>query len=77
MDDIMTLNTEPHLSKPDDFYQALMDAHRGLSDEQSAALNAKLILLLANHIGNLNTLNEAIDKAKTSDLHNISNIKGG
>ncbi len=60
----MTLNTEPNLSKPDDFYQMLMDAHRGLSDEQSEKLNAKLILLLANHIGDLSVLREAIGKAK-------------
>jgi hypothetical protein len=60
----MTLNTEPNISKPDDFYQTLMDAHRGLSDEQSAKLNAKLILLLANHIGDVSMLREAIVKAK-------------
>jgi Protein of unknown function (DUF2783) len=59
----MTLNTEPNISKPDDFYQTLMDAHRGLSDEQSVMLNAKLVLLLANHIGDLTVLREAINKA--------------
>ncbi len=60
----MTLNTEPNLAKPDDFYQAIMDAHRGLSDEQSVALNAKLVLLLANHIGDMAVLREAISAAK-------------
>jgi hypothetical protein len=60
----MTLNTEPNLSRPDDFYQMLMDAHRGLSDEQSIKLNAKLVLLLANHIGEVSVLREAIAKAK-------------
>ena len=60
----MTLNTEPNLAKPDDFYQALMDAHRGLSDEQSVELNAKLVLLLANHIGDMAVLREAIGAAE-------------
>lgn len=49
----MPLNTQPNLPRPDDFYEALIDAHRGLSDEQSAMLNAQLILLLANHIGEM------------------------
>jgi hypothetical protein len=60
----MTLNTEANLSKPDDFYQTLIDAHRGLSDEQSVKLNAKLVLLLANHIGDASLLREAIKQAR-------------
>ena len=44
----------------DDFYQALIEAHRGLSDEESLALNARLILLLSNHIGDLAVLREAL-----------------
>ncbi len=48
----------------DDFYQALIDAHRDLSDEQSALLNAKLILLLANHIGDLQVIREALQLAR-------------
>ncbi len=47
-------------SAGDDFYQLLIDAHRGLSDEASDTFNAKLILLLANHIGDLDTLQEAL-----------------
>jgi len=47
----------------DDFYQYLIDAHRDLSDAQSQKLNARLILLLANHIGDLEILREAIDAA--------------
>jgi hypothetical protein len=58
-----TLNLENNLAAPDDFYQALIDAHRGLSDEQSALLNAKLILLLANQIGDLEVLKAALAKA--------------
>ncbi|MGB9148680.1 MAG: DUF2783 domain-containing protein [Burkholderiales bacterium] len=60
----MTLNTEANISQPDNFYQALMDAHRGLSDEQSVKLNAKLVLLLANHIGDIGVLRDAINKAR-------------
>jgi Protein of unknown function (DUF2783) len=60
----MNLNTEPNISKPDDFYQTLIDAHRGLSDEQSVKLNAKLVLLLANHIGDASILRDAIKQAR-------------
>ncbi len=48
----------------DDFYQVLIDAHRDLGDEQSQMLNARLILLLANHIGELSVLREAIAAAR-------------
>ena len=58
------LNLEPNLERPDDFYEALIEAHRGLSDQQSAMLNAKLILLLANQVGDLGTLLAAIAKAR-------------
>jgi hypothetical protein len=44
----------------DDFYEALMDTHRGLSDEQSQLLNAKLVMLLANHIGDLSVIRQAL-----------------
>jgi hypothetical protein len=62
----MSLNTEPNISQPDDFYQALIDAHAGLTDAQSAALNARLILLLANQVGDLDTLRAAIAAARDS-----------
>ena len=58
------LNIEPNLESPDDFYEALIEAHRGLSPAQSAMLNAKLILLLANQIGDLATLRAAMAKAR-------------
>ena len=48
----------------DDFYETLIDTHRDLSDEQSALVNAKLILLLANHIGDLHVLREAMQLAR-------------
>ncbi len=58
------LNTEPNLEAPDDFYEALLDAHQGLSDEQSHDLNARLVLLLANQIGRLEVLKEALAAAR-------------
>jgi hypothetical protein len=58
------LITTPHLSAPDDFYEALIDAHRELSVEQSHALNARLVLLLANHIGTQAVLRQALDAAR-------------
>ena len=60
----MTFDSEANIPQPDDFYQALIDAHAGLTDEQSAALNARLVLLLANQIGDLNTLRQAITAAR-------------
>ena len=48
----------------DDFYQALIDSHRDLDDAQSRQLNARLILLLANHIGDLRVLDEALAAAR-------------
>ena len=71
------LKTEPNFHEPgrrffrdfspgDDFYEALIDAHNGLTDEQSEALNARLILVLANHIGDLRVLREALEAARTS-----------
>ncbi len=48
----------------DDFYQALIDTHRDLSDEQSAMVNAKLVLLLANHVGDISVLREAMQIAR-------------
>lgn len=58
------LRTEDGFANPDDFYDALITAHRDLSEEQSAMLNAKLILLLANHIGDLEVVREALSLAR-------------
>lgn len=60
----MRLETNPNVSAPDDFYQALIDAHAGLDESRSAALNARLVLLLANHVGDLEALREAIALAR-------------
>ena len=51
-------------SPGDDFYEALIDAHRDLSDEESERLNARLILLLSNHIGDISVLREALALAR-------------
>lgn len=59
-----TLNTEPNLTAPDDFYESLIDMHRDLDEDASAKVNAKLILLLANHIGDLDVLREAMQIAR-------------
>jgi hypothetical protein len=61
---VTTLNIEPNLPLPDDFYAALLDAHRELDAEQSRMVNARLILLLANHIGDLDVLREALQRAR-------------
>ena len=60
----MTLDTRPNIPAPDDFYQELIAAHHDLSDAQSALLNARLILLLANHIGDRSVLREALAAAR-------------
>jgi hypothetical protein len=69
------LQTQPHFfrqgqtplqaySPGDDFYEMLIQAHQGLSDEQSRLLNARLVLLLANHIGDLDVIAQALKLAR-------------
>ncbi|MGB4345100.1 MAG: DUF2783 domain-containing protein [Burkholderiaceae bacterium] len=71
----MSLNLEPNFNEPgkryfrdfspgDDFYQSLIDLHLDLSEEQSASVNAKLILILSNHIGDMSVLREAMTLAR-------------
>ena len=62
----MNLITTPHLSAADDFYEALIDAHRDLSITQSHALNARLNLLLANHIVAQPVLAQALAAARST-----------
>ena len=57
------LNTTPNIHDADGVYAELIDAHEGLTEEQSAALNARLILFLANHIGDRVALSDAIQAA--------------
>lgn len=58
------LVTKPNLDHPDDFYEALIESHQGLSADESHAYNARLILVLANHVGSLSLLREAFAAAK-------------
>jgi hypothetical protein len=58
------LITAPNLPAPDDFYQDLIALHRDLSEGESALVNAKLILLLANHIGDPEVLAAAMAAAR-------------
>jgi Protein of unknown function (DUF2783) len=58
------LNVDLNLASPDDFYAALVELHRGLSDEQSELVNARLILLLSNHVGDIQVLREAMRRAR-------------
>ena len=60
----MPLIHTPNLSDPDGFYEELIDAQRGLSDEQAQLMNAKLVLTLANHIGDREVLREALQVAR-------------
>jgi hypothetical protein len=58
------LNIESNLADPDAFYQNLIDAHNGLTEEESHFMNAKLVLLLANHLGDADVLREALALAR-------------
>jgi uncharacterized protein DUF2783 len=58
-----TLNTKPNIAGIDDFYAALLTLHENQTKAESDAINARLILLLANHIGDRDVLNDALDKA--------------
>ena len=69
------LITTPNLGQPglqplhafspgDDFYEQLLGIHHGLSDQDSRLLNARLVLLLANHIGDLQVLSQALQAAR-------------
>jgi hypothetical protein len=61
---MMVLSTSSNFAKPDDAFRAIVEAHRGLTDEESAELGAALVLILANHIGDLDVLREAIALAQ-------------
>lgn len=58
------LRTDSAFANPDEFYDVLIAAHRDLTEAQSAEVNAKLILLLANHIGDLDVIREALEVAR-------------
>jgi hypothetical protein len=58
------LNIELNIADPDAFYEKLIDTHNGLTDDESHFMNAKLVLLLANHIGDVDVLSEALALAR-------------
>jgi 3-(3-hydroxy-phenyl)propionate hydroxylase len=62
------LITTHNIAKPDDFYNALLTAHEGLSEAQSQQFNAALALTLANHVGDAAVLQAALDVARASVL---------
>ncbi len=61
------LNTSPNIVDPDGFYEELLALHDGLDPAESEALNARLILILANHIGDRTVLNQAFKAARRSE----------
>lgn len=61
------LNTQVTTLPYDDMYEALIEAHQGLSTEQSHIMNARLVLLLSNHIGDLGVLKQAYQLARGQD----------
>ena len=63
----MSLNLQPNLKSPDDAYALLLEAHEGLSKAQSDALNARLILVLMNHVRDMEVIRAAIEAANSSD----------
>ena len=60
----MPLIRDPHLSDPDGFYEELITSQRDLDDEQCALMNARLVLVLANHVGDRDVLREALRVAR-------------
>ena len=62
------LNLEPNIARPDDFYEALIGLHRDLTPEESAKVNAKLVLLLANHVGDMDVLQQALEAARSEEV---------
>ncbi len=60
----MPLITSPHLESADDFYEALIEAHHDMTAEASHAFNARLVLILANHIGSQDVLRQALAAAR-------------
>jgi hypothetical protein len=60
----MALSTSSNFAKPDDAFRMIEEAHRGLDDAQSGDLDAALVLILANHIGDIGVLRDAIALAK-------------
>jgi hypothetical protein len=65
-DDSGLVNLQPNIADADRFYEELLEAHEGLTVEQSFELNARLLMLLANQVGNGDVLSRCIDLARDS-----------
>jgi len=63
----MSLTLTPNINDPDGFYAELIGSQRDLSEEDALRMNARLVLLLANHIGDLNVLRDALERARNCD----------
>ncbi len=70
------LRLEPNLTDPDAFYELLTDAHRERTPEASERINARLVLLLANHVGDLEVLREAVAIATGADAGGTAQAGG-
>jgi Protein of unknown function (DUF2783) len=68
----VSLNRSPNIADPDGFYQELIESQRELSDEQADRVMAKLVLILANHVGDRTVLSEAITLARANTLAGIA-----
>lgn len=70
------MKTNFHFQDGDGFYEQLLDAHEGLTKEQSDLLNARLIIVLANQVGDAKVLKECIQTAKSGSDSNEPNSRG-
>lgn len=71
----MDVILSPNISDPDSLYDELLLAHQHLSKAESDAFNARLILVLANHIGSLDVFRAALNAASSSDSNSTKNIE--
>ncbi|UFZ01755.1 DUF2783 domain-containing protein [Bradyrhizobium ontarionense] len=67
----MSLSTKSNFARPDDAFRAIVEAHQGLSEIESAELDAALVLILANHIGDIDVLREAITLARRRMIDSV------
>ena len=61
---MVKINLKPNIKNNDEFYSKLIDAHEGLSEEESIEFNSRLILILSNQVGDPEILAEALEIAK-------------
>ena len=70
----MSLIRTPNIPQTDAFYQTLIDAQRDMNDEQANMFSSKLVLILANHIGDNAVLTEAIALAKSNQIASSASL---